>query len=214
MSNGAHVYTSEDDAALFAQFSKSMELVRERQRDKHFVSKQLQPIIDPNILAAQTPEGWHHITSNFSSAAEAIDATKCPLRWGFAEKPAEIPMICQPVDCRVKPVQLDQRMTSTEVYAKYTKMADPNKLFTFGARVQDFQRKQLVFTLWKFNERLWCACLLVVGGQRDVNVFPDGPDGVWGADGCVLVCESLYSPPYGGVCFYAIIYSCKLLLII
>ncbi len=63
-------------------------------------------------------------------------------------------------------------------------------------------------------QQLWYAYLNVNGEQRNVNVNPDDPDDVWDADNCVLVCESLYSPPYGGVCFYAIIYSCKPLLII
>lgn len=134
-------------------------------------------------------EGWHHINSNFTSAVEAIDATECPVRWGFAKNPAEIPMICQPVDHLVKPTPLNRRMTSPEVYAQYAKMADPNKLFTFGARVQAFQLNQLVFTLWMFNGQLWFASLGTFGEQRDVLVDPVHPDVVWLEGRCVLVCE-------------------------
>ena len=133
---------------------------------------------------------WYSITSNHTSAVEAIEATKCPVKWGQAKTPDKIPMITQPVAGRVKPVPLGRQMTNAEVYAQYgPRLVDPNRLFTFGANHPAFQTKKLVLTLWMYNGQLWCACLDVHGDDRIVRVGPDSPDNVWGADDCVLVCE-------------------------
>lgn len=193
MSNGEFAYTAEQTAALFAQFSKAMELARERQRDPMFVSRQLQPIIDPNIVAASVA-GVFHVIGNFSSAAEAIDAGDYPVKWGYAEKPDEIPLIIQPVDCFVRAVPLGRLTKARDMFSLYPRMIDPMTAFTFGVCFPEEQRKASHITLWMDTVgELWYVSLDVTGRPRLVRVRQVGPGGVF-LDSCrVLVRE--FSPP-------------------
>lgn len=110
MSNSTFVWTPEETVIGFAQFSKGMELAREGQRSPETVSRALQAVImDDDIIVVpkviQTPTGKiFHVTSDVKirTAADAIAALNCPVKWGLAETPAKIPMVIQPVDCKRK----------------------------------------------------------------------------------------------------------------
>lgn len=189
-------YTLEEQAALLGQFADAMEIARERKRPVKTISHALQAIIsDDDIVAVQkfvlTPTGkLFHVTGNCQSAKEAVDATDCPLKWGLAEKPAEIPMIIQPVDCRARAIPLGQVRTTERIYKLYPKILTPAEFFAFGAKFPEEQRKAPHLTVWLDANGLFCCALLDVNGaQRRVRVNRDSPGDEWYEHCRVLVRE-------------------------
>jgi hypothetical protein len=198
MSNDAYVWTAEQTATGFAQFSKAMELVREGLRKPERVSSALQAIISdddiivaPKIIQAPTHKVFH-VTSDpkIRSAADAINALNCPVKWGIAETPAKIPMIIQPVDCKVRAILLGKVMSTEEIYKLYPKIVTPAEFFAFGAKFPEEQRKAPHFTIWlDAAGRFLCAFLDVGGDRRHVRVGLDDLGGSWGERDRVLVRE-------------------------
>jgi len=185
MSN--NVYTETEIAAVFAQFSKVMELAREGQRPAEVVSRALRAVISdddvvvvPKVTTA--PDGGKilHVTGNARSAQEAIDALDCPMKWGLADKPAEIPIVIQPVDCRTRLVPLGQVRTSKEILGLYPKILNPAEFFALGAKFPGEQRDNPIVDIWlDAVGRFWYAILDVGGGQRSVDVYRNHPDLKW-----------------------------------
>lgn len=179
-------YTLDEQAALLSQFGHVMEAVNERQRPAARVSLALQAAISdddivvvPKVTMTSTGKAYH-VTGNARSAKEAIDALNCPVKWGLAEKPAEIPMIIQPVDCRVRAIPLEQVRTTEEIYGLYSKILTPAEFFAFGAKFPEEQREAPHFTIWlDANGQFWDAILGVDGGERYVSVLQYHPDGRW-----------------------------------
>jgi hypothetical protein len=196
MSNGTFVWTPEQTAAGFAQFSKAMELVREGHRRPEIVSRALQVVIgDEDIITAPkmitTPTGKiFHVTGNFRTAEEAIASTDCKVKWGLAETPAKIPMIIQPVDCKVRAIELGKTMTTEEIYKTFPNIISPAEALAFGAKFQQEQTEAPHFTVWLDAAGRFFYVVLGVGSdERSVNVDGDDPGGQWGGRCRVLVRE-------------------------
>ncbi len=197
MSNGAaarFVYTEQQQAALFAQFSKTMELAREGQRNPQMVSRALQSVISDDDIIVQpkvmmTTDGkTFHVVGNFNSAAEAIEAGQYRVKWGAAEKPSDIPLIIQPVDCLVRAIPLGKLTKTEELFNLFPRIVDPMTFLTFGAKVPEEQRCSPVFTVWKDTlGQFWRAVLSVYGDGRCLGANPVSPGAEWDADCRVLV---------------------------
>ncbi|MBI4050830.1 MAG: hypothetical protein HY396_02550 [Candidatus Doudnabacteria bacterium] len=200
MSSGVFEYTAEEKAALLDQFGDVLGLVQERKRHPRHISRALQAAIgDDEIVVVpkiiQTPTGKiFHVTSDgkIRTAADAISALNCPVKWGLAEKPVEIPMIIQPVDCRVRVVPLGEIRTTEEVYSLYPGIVSPAEFFAFGTKFPEEQREAPIFTVWlDALGRFWEAILAVYVRERDVGVSRVRPDIEWLAYCRVLVREFL-----------------------
>jgi len=199
MSNGTQfVYTPDQTVAHFDQFSKAMELTRERQRRPELVTQALQVIIgNEDIITAPkmitTPTGkLFHVTSDgkIRSAVAAINALDCPVKWGLEENPAQIPMIIQPVDCNARLVTLGKVTTTEEVYRLYPKIVTPGELFAFGAKFPNEQLQGPIFTVWlDASGQFFYAILDVDGGKRNMGVLDDHPGDEWSGDCRALVRE-------------------------
>lgn len=201
MSNvNGFVYTPEQTAAHFAQFSKAMEITRERQRDPELVTRALQAIISDDVIVQVTPKVIAsangkilHVTGNFDSPAQALDEGGYDYRWGFAESAkqiAKVPMIVQPVDRKVKMVPLGQVRKTSELFELYPKMADPMTLLTLGVRFPKEQLDEPIFVVWKDHTgQFWYAVLRRLGTKRRVLVRQFDPDGKWDGRYRVLLCE-------------------------
>src|SRR3989344_2408431 len=197
MSSGNFVYTVEERAALLEQFASVMKITQERQRPAKRISQALQAAIgDDDIIVVpkviQTPTGKvFHVTGNFASAAEAIAAGNYDLKWGLAETPAKIPLIVQPVDCRVRAIPLGRLVRTGELFELYPRLVDPMTFLTFGVNFPEEQREVPHFTVWKdASGRFWCAVLNVDGAERYVHVHRSDPDVDWFAHYRVLARES------------------------
>ncbi|MDP3993686.1 MAG: hypothetical protein U1C57_01360 [Candidatus Doudnabacteria bacterium] len=195
MSNGTVVESGK--VVLFDQLSKVMELVREGNRTPAEVSRVLQAFISDDVISiapkvVSTPTGKvFYVTGNFASAAEAIAAGNYDLKWGVAESPAEIPLIVQPVDARVRAIRLGRIVRTGELFELYPRLADPMTFLTFGVKFPEEQREAPHFTVWKDTSgQFWCAILYVRGARRGVCVARCGPGDVWFAGCRVLVRES------------------------
>ncbi len=203
MSNGNSIftYTQEQEAGLFAQFSKSMEIARERQRPYDTIKQSLQAIISDDVIVQVTPkviasaDGGKvlHVTGNFDSAALALEAGNYDGRYGFAESAkqiAKVPMIVQPVDRKVRAVPLGQFRKNSELFELYPKMADPMTLFTLGAKFPKEQLDAPIFVVWKDHLGQFMYAVLHRGvSRRSVRVRQDHPDGGWNGYDRVLLCE-------------------------
>ena len=189
-------YTEAERAALLDQFASTMEIVLERQRPVSTVSRALQALISdddivivPKVAATSTGKVFH-VTGNVRSGKEAIDALDCPVKWGLAEKPAEIPMIIHPVDCMARAIPLEQVRTTEEIYKLYPKILTPAEFFAFGAKFTEEQREAPHFTVWLDANGQFCYAILYVSGDRRcVSVYQDRPDGEWRGSGRVPVRE-------------------------
>ncbi len=200
MSNGKFTYTKEQEASLFAQFSKAMEIVRERQRPYETVKQSLQAIISdceiqikPKILAGADGDNVFHVTGNFGSASLALDAGKYDARYGYAESAraiAKVPMIVQPVDCKVRAVPLGQFRKNAEIFGLYPKIAGPMTLFTLGVKFPEKQFGGSIFVIWKDHKgQFWYAFLGGTRGWRSVNVCLEDPNQGWASHDHVLLYE-------------------------
>ena len=194
MSNGTVVAV--DKNVLFDQFSRAMELVREGRRRPEQVSPVLQAIIADDVISI-TPKavalagGIFHVTGNFGSVAEALDAGNYDVRWGLAENPAEIPLVVQPVDCKVRAVPLGKVVKTGELFELYPRIVGPMELFTFGVKLPEEQRKAPHFTVWLDHKgQFWFAVLHVFDRERGVDVRRNDPVDEWSGHCRVLVRES------------------------
>jgi hypothetical protein len=196
MSNGCYVWAPEQKAVVFDQLSKFLELIREGKRSPE-VARVLQAVISDDDVTvtpkvATTARGEvFHVTANFKSAQEAIAALDCPVKLDLANyRPEEIPLVIQPVDCRVRAVPLDRVVKTSELFGLFPRPAGPLALFAFGAKFPDEQKKAHHFTVWlDGGGRFWYVVLFVCGDQRCVEVFRTGPGNEWGERYRLLVCE-------------------------
>lgn len=182
-------YTEAERAALLDQFASTMEIVLERQRPASRVSLALQALIgDDDIVVVPkvtaTPTGKiFHVTGNARSVKEAIEALDCPVKWGLAETPEKIPMIIQPVDCKVRTIPLSQIRTTEEIY-NFPKILTPAEFFAFGAKFPKEQCEAPILDVWlDALGRFWYAVLDVNGDERNVRVGQSRPGGKW-SEGC------------------------------
>lgn len=197
MSNGTFTYTPEQVTAHFAQFSKAMELTRERLRDPETVTSALQAIISDNVNVHFIPKvnmgsdpKIFHVRGNFATIAEAFDAGKYKRHYGYVNKPRQIPHIVQPVDVRVRAVPLDKPVKVCELFRLYPRMVDPMTLATFGACFPNEQLKISHLTVWRDQEgQFWSEILDRRVGERGVSVTQCDPDCDWFDPYCVLVRE-------------------------
>jgi hypothetical protein len=188
MSNGTQfVYTPDQTAAHFDQFSKAMELTRERQRRPGLVTQALQVIIgNEDIITAPkmitTPTGKiFHVMSDpkVRSAADAINALDCPIKWGLAETPDKIPMIIQPVDSHIRAVPLGKFMTIDQVYNAYPKAVTPAGWVAFGIKFPEEQCEAPHFSVWLDTLGRFVFGILRVSGDRrcvDVRRYNPGDE--------------------------------------
>jgi hypothetical protein len=65
----------------------------------------------------------------------------------FADKPAKIPMILQPVDAKVRLAHLGKTMTTKEIY-NLPKIASPAQMLAFGTNFQAEQLEDPIVTVW------------------------------------------------------------------
>lgn len=178
MSNGTCVWTPEDKAVVFDQFSKGMELVRENQRERQVVSSCLQAIISTDLVVSvlpkiqTTPDGKiFHVMGDWKTAAEAFDAGNYVHRWGLASEPAKIPMEVRPVDQRIRPVPLGKLTRAEDIVRAYPRMVSPISALAFGARCPKEQEETPHITLWADAlGQLWCVNLNVSIGDRGRGV--------------------------------------------
>ncbi len=195
MSNGTFTYTQEQTVAHFAQFSKAMEMAREGQCDPANVTRALQAIIgrDEIVVASRvavTPTGKiFHVTGDARSAAKAIEATGCPVKWNVAETPSKIPMSILPVDCHAQIAPLGKTTTTEEIY-KIPKIASFNQIFAFAAEFPAEQLDDPIVTVCLDAEgQFWYAILVRRGSGRGVDVDQNHPDDEWDGVCRVLLCE-------------------------
>jgi hypothetical protein len=181
-------YTLEERAALMGSFASAMKIANEQLRSAKQVSDALQAIIGDDDLilvpkVTKTPsDKIYHVTSdvNIRTAVGAINALNCPVKWGLAETPAKIPMVIQPVDCRVRAIPLGKITTTEEVYKLYPKIVTPAEFFAFGAKFPEEQREAPIFAIWlDACGRFFYAILHVSRGERYVNVSDDHPVDKW-----------------------------------
>lgn len=182
------------ERTLLYQVGDVLNLMQEGKRRPVDVSRILQGIIADHDFTirpkAEAVAGVFHVVGNFTSAAAAIEAGKYPVKWGLAENPAKIPLIVQPVDCRVRAVRLGRRVKVKEMFGLYPRIVDPMTCFTFGARFPEEQEKATHITVWMDAKgRFLCALLFVFGGRRRVVVGPVGPEFEFGGVFLVLVRE-------------------------
>lgn len=170
-------YTDEDQAKLFRQFASVMKLAQEGQRPASQVSQVLQVVIGGGDiivvpLARAAPAGKvFHVTGNFRSPQEAIDALDCPVKWGLAETPEKIPLIIQPVDCLVRTARLGGAVKIGALIELFPRIVAPMTLFAFGAEYQEEQQGTPHFTVWlDANGLFWSALISINGDKRHVNV--------------------------------------------
>lgn len=127
------------------------------------------------------------VVGNYTSAAAAIEAGNYPVKWGLAENPEKIPLIIQPVDCRVRAVPLGRVVKVREMFGLYPRMVDPMACFTFGALFAKEQENAPHITVWKDSKgRFWYADLYVYDGERDVGVREVDPEFEIG-EGCLVL---------------------------
>ena len=193
MSSSSFNYRPGEQVALYAQAASVTKIIMERQRPYKLVSQALQAVISNDDIVVVprvkvTSKGKvFHVTGNARSAKEAIDALDCPVKWGLAETPEKIPLVIQPVDCRVRPVPLDKITKGWDLFTLFPRMVSPMALFAFGAKFPDEQREAPHFTLWlDSNGQFWCAFLGVGDGKRHVYVDQDHPMAQW-RDKCRLL---------------------------
>ncbi len=197
MSNRKFEYSLEEKASLLAKFSKSMDLANEGARSFEAVSRPLQAIIsDENIVVVPkvsiAPDGGRifHVTANFASAQEAIDAGKYPRKWALANTPAEIPLVIQPVDSRVRAVSLGEYRRTKEIFGLYPNIMSPIAVLAFGALFPEEQRDKPIFSIWKDAVgKFWCVFLSTSDCERLVGVFQEDLDDKWDDSSRVLVSE-------------------------
>lgn len=199
MSSGTRFdYTLEDRSVLLGQISDVTKFANEQLRPAARISLALQAaIMDDDIIVVpkvtQTPTGKiFHVTSDVKirTAADAIAATGCKVKWGLAETPEKIPMVIHPVDCRVRAVPLGQVRTTEEIYSFYPKIMTPAEFLAFGARFPKEQEEARHFTVWLDGTgRFWYAVLFIRGDERNVLVRGCRPGGRFYVRSRVLVRE-------------------------
>ncbi len=156
-------------------------------------SQLLQAIIANDVIsitpkAVAVAEGIFYVTGNFQSVAEALDAGRYDVRWGLAQRPADIPLIVQPVDCRVRAVPLGQAVKTGELFELCPRLVDPMTLLTFGVKFPGEQCKALHFTVWlDAKGRFWYAILAIDGSRRAASVNWQDSCEEWKGDDCLLV---------------------------
>lgn len=197
MSNGT-LWTPEQKGVIFDQVSRVMELGREGLREQPEVSRALQAIIgDDDIVVvpkvAQSPDGKvFHVTSDVKirTAADAIAATGCEVKWGLAETPEKIPMVIQPADCRARLVELGKATTVEEIYTSFPRVVSPGEYFAFGGKFPEEQKAGPIVEVWLDAQgQFCCAFLSVYGGERYVDVRRGRPVGKFNGGCRVLVRE-------------------------
>jgi hypothetical protein len=196
MGSGRFEYSLVEKAALFSQFASVMKIAHNQERPAARISLALQAAVsDDDIIVIpkviQTPTGKvFHVTGNARTATDAINALDCPVKQGLAGTPAKIPMILQPVDCKVRAVPLGMVISTEEVYSLYPKILTPAEFFAFGAKFPEEQRKASHFTIWlDAKGRFWRAVLGADVGRRGVEVYLANPDVLWHVRYRVLVRE-------------------------
>ncbi len=177
MSNGTRfAYTVEQKSVLLDQFSKAMELVRERNRRPEQVTQALQVIIgdedivtSPKVVKSPTGHVFHVISDpKIRSAADVINALDCPIKLGLAKNPGDIPMVVQPVDCKVRPVPVGNMETADELFGLFPKIATPAEFFAFHARFPKERWKQPHITVWWDARGRLCSALV---GTHELEEF-------------------------------------------
>lgn len=177
-------YTAEQKAALLDQAADVLGLVQEGKRPPALVKQALQAIIGNHEFvvvpkASQTStDKIFHVTSDLHirTAGEAIAATGCLSKWGLTRTPKKIPMTLQPVNCRVRSVQLGRSMTAEEIYF-LPGIVSPVELFAFGAKFPEAQMTAPHFTVWlNASGQFFFGILTVYNGERYVCVHQCGSD--------------------------------------
>lgn len=195
MSSGMNVYSPEQFRTLFLQVKDVMDYAGEGKRSFESVARSLQAIIsdDETVIVPKvtvTPTGKvYHITGNVRTAVDAFKALDCPVKWGFAETPAKIPMILQPVDAKVRLTPLGKVMTTEEIY-NLPRIASPAQVLAFGAKFPAEQLEDPILTVWlDALGQFWCLILSRDDGKRFVGVDRSVPRGGWDDYCRVLLCE-------------------------
>lgn len=190
MSNGTatFAYTEQEKAAIFDQFSKSMEIAREGQRHPKRVSDALQCIIgDDDIIVRPKVtivggEKVYHITGDFNTAAEVIEAGNYPVKWGYADgKIDKVPMVIWSGDVRARIVVPGRVVYNRELPKLLPNMLDPFNALRFGVKFQSEQlERPIAVVCMDASGEFWYVYLDRFDDERSVGVSQRGPDGVWG----------------------------------
>src|SRR3989344_3004750 len=180
MSSGTRFdYTAEERSVLLGQFSDVMKYAHEQLRPAARISLVLEAAIsDDDVVVVpkivQSPDGRIlHVIGDpkIRTAAGAIEATGCKVKWGLAETPARIPMTIQPVDCRARLFELGEVRTAEQIYNLYPKILTPAEFFALGAKFPKEQEDGSIATVWlDATGRFFYAGLLVHGDGRGVYV--------------------------------------------
>lgn len=187
MSSGVFEYSLEEKATLLDQFADVMELMRERQRPAQKISRAFQSLIADDDIIVQpkvtvvSGEKVYHITGDFNSAAEAIEAGDYPVKWGYADgKASAIPMVILPGDVRARIVVPGRVVYNRELPKLLPNMLDPFNALRFGAKFQSEQLERPLAAVWRDAAgEFWYIYLHRYGDERLVDVSEHNPDDHW-----------------------------------
>ncbi len=186
MSSGTAIVNEWEVA--FGQVADVMKLLREGNRTPASVKPALQSIISDDIVVVQpkvTMQGdvkIYHVVASFNNAAEVIEATGCPVRWGFADgNMGKVPMVVQPVNQRMRIVIPGRVVYNRELPKLLPNLVSPIAALGFGFRFPNEQTERPLATVWRDAVgRFWYVYLGVYGRQRSVRVRQFEPDDYWG----------------------------------